>query len=99
MMKNTCGKIIRLKSDFCKGEIYLDTAEMVCIPSKPHYQEVELAFKRGANLVIATVNENCIPFEDRIILGNEIEKRWNAYPELKKRIDQLETIITKWRMK
>lgn len=59
-------------------------AEMVCVPSKPHYAEVDLCLKSGddgksgMNMVVGQVVGSWLSFEEKKKLGYEIEKRWNA---------------------
>lgn len=79
------------KSAFMEHAVMnLDEVEMVCVPSKPKYGEVDLCLQRSCNhmnLVIGTVNEEWLSFEDRIKIGKEIAKRWNNFnKELKENV-------------
>jgi hypothetical protein len=78
---------LKFHGDYIKGgagTIDLDLAEMVCVPSKPHYAEVDLCLrsgddgKSGMNMVIGEVVGNWLSFDEKKKLGYEIERRWNA---------------------
>ena len=71
------GKIV-FKGNRIEGEIPF-SYEMVCIPSKDKYSEVDLCLKDGMNIQIAEINGKSATFESRKELGYEIEKRWNSY--------------------
>lgn len=53
--------------------------EMVCVPSKAKYSEVDLCLRNGMNIQVAEINGRSVSFDDRIKLGHEIEKRWNFH--------------------
>ena len=67
------------KGKMVNGTLDLNTVQMVCVPSKPHYAEVDLCLKDGWSFVVAEVVGNSLSFEEKKKLGYEIEKRWNAY--------------------
>lgn len=66
------------KGKYLNGTIDLSITEMVCIPSKPHYAEVDLCLKDNWNHVVAQIVGESLSFEEKKKLGYEIEKRWNA---------------------
>ena len=65
------------------GTIDMDRAKMVCVPSKPHYAEVDLCMRSGDDgnsgmeVVVGEVVGNWLSFEEKKRLGYEIERRWN----------------------
>lgn len=61
------------------GELDMAETDMICIPSKPRYQDVDLCFKDGWNIQIGEISGSSVSFEDRQKIGYEIAKRWNAY--------------------
>ena len=69
--------------EYANGTIDMDIAEMLCIPSKPHYAEVNLCLrsgddgKSGMNMVIGEVVGSWLSFEEKKKLGYEIANRWN----------------------
>jgi len=67
------------KGEMINGKIDLDNVEMVCVPSKPIYAEVDLCLKDGMNIVIAQIEGRCLSFEQKQKLGYEIVKRSNAH--------------------
>ena len=70
--------------DMVSGDMDMDKAEMVCVPSKPRYAGVDLCLKSGddgksgMNLVIGEVSGDWLSFDEKKKLGYEIAKRWNA---------------------
>lgn len=71
---------IVFKGPYIEGEIPF-TAEMVCIPSKPRYKDVDLCLKDGMNIQVGSIGGKQATFESRIALGYEVQKRWNAYSD------------------
>ena len=75
--------VLNFTGDIASGNIDMDKAEMVCVPSKPKYADVDLCLKSGddgksgMNLVVAQVVGDWLYFEEKQKLGYEIEKRWN----------------------
>ena len=70
---------IKFNSPYIIGEIDIDEIEMVCVPSKEKYGNVDLCFKDGMNIQIGGIEGRSLSFKDRQKIGYEIEKRWNAY--------------------
>jgi hypothetical protein len=68
---------LNFKGNIINGEINMDITEMICIPSKPQYQEVDLCLKSGMNIVIGEIVGNSLSFDEKKKLGYEIAKRWN----------------------
>ncbi len=68
------------------GSLELDSTAMVCVPSKPHYAQVDICLRADCNVVVASIDNNCLSFEEKQKLGHEIVKRWNDYAELKNQI-------------
>ncbi|BCE02959.1 hypothetical protein [Marinicellulosiphila megalodicopiae] len=72
--------ILNFKGVF-SGEMDLDEAKMVCVPSKPHYGTVDICLKNDGvtgNFCVLDVDCNSLSFEEKQKLGYEVEKRWNA---------------------
>lgn len=70
--------IIKFNGPIIEGEIDMDKTDMVCIPSKEKYANVDLCFKDGMNIQIGGIEGRSVSFEDRKKIGYEIEKRWNS---------------------
>ena len=77
-MKNT----ITFNGNYIEGSVDLNEIKMICIPSKPQYKEVNICFKDGMNIQIGEIAGKSVSFEDRIKIGKEIAKRWNAYEHI-----------------
>lgn len=74
---------LNFNGDYANGSIQMNTTNMVCVPSKEIYAEVDICLKadndKGMNLCIGKVVGNWLSFKEKQKLGYEIEKRWNAY--------------------
>ena len=87
-------KKITFKGDTVTGELQLSDAEMVCVPAKEKYNEVDLCFRSGMNIQVAGINVGWLDYENKKILGYEIENRWNQVPKLIERIKELEAMLS-----
>lgn len=73
---------IKFTGEIVNGTINLDLAQMVCVPHIK-YRSVELCIKTGDdgesgwNLGVGDIVGDSLPFEEKVKLGKEIEKRWN----------------------
>lgn len=67
------------KGRIVNGTMDLSITPMICVPSKPHYAEVDICLQDGWNHVVAEIVGDSLSFEEKKKLGYEIVKRWNAY--------------------
>ena len=67
---------------FFSGTIDMKSAEMVCVPSKEQYAEVDLCLKDGMNFQVAEILGKSLSFAEKKKLGKEIESRWNQAKEI-----------------
>lgn len=85
---------IDFSGEYVTGKCNLDTTDMVCVPSKPHYNEVDLCLKsdgrEGMNVAFCTINTKALSFEEKKKLGYEIERRWNELARLQQENKQLQ---------
>lgn len=68
------------KGRIFNGDMDLNKAKLICIPSKPHYAEVDLCLTEGEyslNVVVAQILNNDLSFEEKKKLGYEMARRWN----------------------
>jgi hypothetical protein len=73
------------------GSLDLTEAKMVCVPSKPHYADVDICLKSdNCNIGVAGIENDSLSFEEKKKLGYEIVKRWNAAD----RVAELEHALT-----
>lgn len=79
------------KGTVFNGSLDLVETQMVCVPSKPHYADVDICLRSdNCNIMVAAIDNNCLSFEEKKKLGYEIEKRWNEGD----RIAELEHALT-----
>ena len=84
---------LTFNGDIVSGTLKLDEAEMVCVPAKEHYNSVALCFRNptsSMNIEVAGIECNWLDYENKKLLGYEIEKRWNA----SNRVEELEHALT-----
>lgn len=82
-------KKISVKMDRVSGDFDLAGGKIVSVQSRKH-ADVQLCFKESCNIPFATIKlydsnkfiDAESTFEDAVILGDEIQKRHNAYPKL-----------------
>ena len=63
------------------GTLDLDSAEMVCVPAKKHYNAVDLCFLNkpsSMNISVLAIDCDWLDYENKRKLGYEVERRWNA---------------------
>lgn len=90
-------KKISVKMDRVSGDFDLAGGKIVSVQSRKH-ADVQLCFKESCNIPFATIKlydsnkfiDAESTFEDAVILGDEIQKRHNAYPKL---VELLKTLI------
>lgn len=76
---------LNFKGDILNGDLDLNQTEMICVPSKPVYGEVDICIKAKNicwNIVVAKISNTCLNFEEKQRLGFEIEKRWGESQNL-----------------
>jgi uncharacterized small protein (DUF1192 family) len=76
--------ILTFTGDIASGTMDMNTTEMVCVPSKEKYAEVDLTLKDGMNFCIGKVVGRWLSFEEKKKLGYEIERRWNLVTDKNK---------------
>lgn len=85
---------IEYKGEYVRGMCNLDTTDMVCVPSKPQYGDVDLCLKSdnhtGMNVAFCTISTKSLPFKEKKKLGYEIERRWNELARLQQENEQLQ---------
>ena len=82
---------LKFTGETASGEMDLNVTKMVCVPSKPHYAEVDLCLKDGMNVVIGQVVGSWLSFDEKKKLGYEIERRWNRQDPMDKLVEWLES--------
>lgn len=89
---------IEFKGEYLSGKCDLDVTKMICVPSKEHYNEVDICLKAdsdtGMNISVCVIDGVSLPFDQKKILGYEIVRRWNECSRLENLIksNQLQTI-------
>ena len=77
---------INIKDEYMDLTFDTDKAEMLSIPSKEKYHQVDIAIKPekdSCNIVIATLDFSSMEnFENLQHLGAEIARRWNEFNKL-----------------
>jgi hypothetical protein len=73
--------VLKFNGDIVSGDLDLQNSEMLCVPAKEHYNIVDIAFKnpgQSMNISVAEISASWLNYENKKVLGYEIEKRWNA---------------------
>ena len=85
---------IEFKGEYLSGKCDLDTTNMICIPAKEKYNEVDICLKSdnetGANVSVCVIDGLSLPYDQKKILGYEIVRRWNELARLKQENEQLQ---------
>ena len=84
---------VKFNGGLVTGETDLDTAQIICIPSKPRYADVDLCLRdtpNSSSVQIGEIKASYLMFEERIKIGREIERRWIGFAELKSQNKNLE---------
>lgn len=88
--------VIKHKFEFVEGDFETASGKLRCVPNKK-YMRVDLCFDEGYNIPFAKIQLHTHDrfvdaeevFDSATKLGEEICKRWNAYPDLQQKIDDL----------
>jgi len=76
---------ITFRGNIASGDMNLDTAILVCVPSKERYNEVDICIasdENSTNLRVGDCDSTWLPWDDRKKLGYEIARRWNIIPNI-----------------
>ena len=85
-------KELIFKGEVFNGTMDLDKTDFVCVPS-PKYKQVDLCLKDGWNIVIGTLRNSDLSYEEKEKLGKEIERRWNYFIKQENEIKELKELI------
>lgn len=86
---------IKMDYNYAKGSFDLETGELSCIGQKD--KTVDLCFSDSISISFAEIllqsgrNRDEAIYEDAVLLGKEIAKRWNEYRALKETINNIKT--------
>ena len=87
---------IKFQGNLVTGESDLNTAQIICIPSKPRYEEVDLCLRdneHSPSVHVGRIKSSYLPFEESIKIGTEIENRWIGYANKQIEINILKGFI------
>lgn len=81
---------LQFSGNVFNGDVDLVDAELVSVPSKPHYACVDIAVKTERfNIGIMEVTNSDLPFDEKKKLGAEVARRWNRVAELEHALVQV----------
>lgn len=93
MTMNNVRDSLNFSGDIVSGEVSLSEAKLISIPAKEHYNSVDICIADTVNIAVAEIHCNWLDYQNKVILGAEIEKRWNAYREMQAEIDALKAEV------